>query len=381
MRSRTAGAGRGKKTDLRRVLRRALLAALAVPFAVPAACILSDSTEGSGGSPSTTSSGTAGAGGGTQSSTGGEAMDGGADANPCDPSPYLPDAPDDCGVFVRLPCGLPEDAATSTDCYLTHNDCVRYCGSLIFSCRAIDDSCVDGSVVNDPDGGINVDCVTCVGGLGRVPEGLSTPHHEDCQSAVGAYLSRAAHLEAASVHAFRRLAAELTSFGAPESLIRRARVAEEDEVRHARTTARLARRFGARPPRARVRETAARPLGAVARENAVEGCVRETFGAAIAAFQSERAADPEIRAALRTIAREEARHAALSWSVARWSRQRLSKSERAAIAADCRRAITRLRREALSPVPPDLATTLGLPSPAQQLALIETLEREAWRTL
>lgn len=372
------GPAGARRPGLSKALRRALLLALSTPFAIPVACALqAESTSATGGS-TTTASSTAGAGGGTQTGTGGGTTDAGTGGDPCDPLPYTGDAADDCGVFVRLPCGVPPDVVQSGDCYLPHNDCTRFCGALIFSCRAIDESCVDGGVVPDPEGGVNLDCATCVGGLGRVPEGLGAPRLPVCPSEVGAYLARAAHLEAASIVSFRRLEAELTAHGAPESLVRRARVAARDEVRHARATARLARRFGAAPPRARVKKIPTRPLPAVALENAVEGCIRETFGAAVAAFQAERASDPEIRSVLRTIAKDEARHAALSWSVARWAEERLSPDDRARLAAARRQALSRLEADSTSPVPAPLTTTLGLPTPAQQRALITALEQDLW---
>jgi hypothetical protein len=57
----------------------------------------------------------------------------------------------------------------------------------------------------------------------------------------------------------------------------------------------------------------------VAVENAVEGCVRETFGVAVAMIRAERAGDKQVRRAMRSIARDEMQHAELSWAVARWT--------------------------------------------------------------
>jgi hypothetical protein len=73
---------------------------------------------------------------------------------------------------------------------------------------------------------------------------------------------------------------------------------------------------GASVPSPRVRHTRARSLDAVACENAVEGCVHETFGAAVAVMQSERAREPSCRDAMKRIAADEIRHAELAWAVA-----------------------------------------------------------------
>ena len=46
--------------------------------------------------------------------------------------------------------------------------------------------------------------------------------------------------------------------------------------------------------------------------------MRETWGAACAVTQGERAADPELRRTMRGIARDELGHATLSWDLAAW---------------------------------------------------------------
>jgi len=63
-------------------------------------------------------------------------------------------------------------------------------------------------------------------------------------------------------------------------------------------------------------------------EIAVEGCVRETFGALEATFQAKNANDPQIRRVMRRIAEDETRHAALAWRVAAWIEPRLSDRQR-----------------------------------------------------
>ncbi|HEU4535075.1 MAG TPA: hypothetical protein VFS00_13200, partial [Polyangiaceae bacterium] len=118
---------------------------------------------------------------------------------------------------------------------------------------------------------------------GRRPAGLAEPAAWS-GGALGRYLARQAYLEAASVEAFERLALELASFGAPPELVALARRAGADEVRHHALIVALGRRFApdfacpapeAAPARARSRFE-------FALENAVEGCVRETWGALVA---------------------------------------------------------------------------------------------------
>ena len=110
--------------------------------------------------------------------------------------------------------------------------------------------------------------------LGRRTEGI-----EDCLRSraptLGEVFAGRAYLEEVSVHAFARLERELAAHGAPTELLREARRARRDEVRHTAMMTRLARRFGrsVSPPRPPV-ATPVRSLFEIALENAVEGCVR-----------------------------------------------------------------------------------------------------------
>jgi hypothetical protein len=228
------------------------------------------------------------------------------------------------------------------------------------------------------DGQPGVSCTVpnlCVGG--RLP--FTFVHRPNVASlskipAVGAFFARAAQLEAASVHAFRILATELRAHGAPESLIAAARRSALDEVRHARWTSWLARRYGARPLRAVVRSSGEpRSLEAMALENAVEGCARETVGAAVGLWQARHSRDPQVREALGSIAADEVRHAELSWEVARWGAPRLSRAARLRIADARSRAFDQLDREVDAPVPSPLITLAGLPPPAIAKHLVKAV--------
>ncbi|GEM_PF-3981000 len=66
---------------------------------------------------------------------------------------------------------------------------------------------------------------------------------------------------------------------------------------------------------------------AVASENAVEGCVRETWAARVGRHQARFAKIASMRAAMAEIAADEARHAALAWDLDTWARSHLGASE------------------------------------------------------
>jgi hypothetical protein len=178
---------------------------------------------------------------------------------------------------------------------------------------------------------------------------------------VGRYLCAAARLEADSVHAFRRLRRELAEHGAPARLRHAALRAQRDEVRHARDTGELARGYGVAPRMPRVPERPVRSLEAIAVENAVEGCVRETYGALVAMFQSRAAQDPTVARHMRRIADDEIRHAALSWQVARWAAGRLGPQALARVESARRAAADELFAEVARQPPAVLVETVGLP--------------------
>jgi hypothetical protein len=399
---------RREEKRLQRVFHRALLVALATPMLAPLACSSPGSAAGAtggGGAPSGTggmpgssgpapsdavasSSSTAA----SSSSSGGAGLrdagpdapvaeDGGAGAS-CAPYAFTPSPPDTCGNYVRLPCGLPAEITPGANCFLYISDCATFCPATYFNCHAADESCTDaGTIVNDSKGGVDLDCSICAGGVGRVPAGLAPARMGRGASKLGDYFAAAAHLEGASVHAFQILRRELAAHRAPAPLLRAARRARRDEVRHARVTARMARRFGGVPVPVRVAPVGLRPLAAVTVENAVEGCVRETFGALVASFQAARAGDPAIARAMEGIARDETRHAALSWAIARWAAGRLDVEARGCLRARCRDAIEALRREAGAGVDGELVARAGLPDAAQQRALLGVLEAQLWEGL
>jgi hypothetical protein len=101
-----------------------------------------------------------------------------------------------------------------------------------------------------------------------------------------------ARQEHASVAAFARVSLELMAVGAPPHLLEGCHRAALDEVGHARLALDLARALGG-----------------------------EGSAAACAHISAERACGPAA-AAVRTIAAEETRHAALAWSTLQWALQR-----------------------------------------------------------
>ncbi len=370
-----------RSRQLHQLFRRIIPLALA-PSAAIAAC--GGTIESSGSAPEATATpepvptaarGTAPA---SESSEAGAAPDAGrrdasldahvADA-PCttpvpSPSPSpLDGSVNSCAWSVPLPCDYDLDAAAPSP-----EDCSTLCGAIAFGCYVGSASTGGG----EPTPVLN--CYSCV--AGRRPEGfLASP----CAGAdVGAYLAASAELEAASVFAFQRLADELAHHGAPSALARRAHRAARDEVRHTKTTLALAARHGRTPQLPSSAPMVLRGRLEVAVENAVEGCVRETYGALVAHVQAERAADETVRAAMRAIANDETDHAALSWAIASWLEAQLDADARAQVRSAFEAAIDALATAAAVDPPRELQEELGLPSAPEAAALVDGLRELLW---
>lgn len=213
---------------------------------------------------------------------------------------------------------------------------------------------------------------------GRRPEGLVSPsgNASDHEDACAAYLAKMAHLEAASVVAFDDMIRELRAHGAPEDLVRRAEEAKNDEVRHARVMTQLAEGAGASVPAVDVpSERGIRSLLAIAKENMAEGCVRETFGALVAHRQASVAQSTAMRLVMRSIARDETKHAALSWDLHAWLVSRLSPAERTLVAKVFEEASCALIDACSAEEAQGARALLGLPDADESRTLAASLVR------
>ena len=201
---------------------------------------------------------------------------------------YSPDSGGFCWKYVPTPCDV--DAAAP----LSYEQCKMYCGA---------DSGTAFCSFRNIEGHSTIKCTSCA--VGRRPEGYVLASGATTSS-LGDYFAVVAELEAASIDAFLILRDDLIQHGAPKNLVAGAERAARDEVRHARMTARVAKRNGATPkaPSATPRRSE-RSLEEIAIENAIEGCVRETYGAVTAMWQAERAEDPSVRALMKRIAVDE----------------------------------------------------------------------------
>lgn len=215
---------------------------------------------------------------------------------------------------------------------------------------------------------------------GRRPAGFAGEVPTAPGTSLASYFSACAEMEGASVTAFLALADDLEGFGAPETLVARARSAARDEVRHFSTMRNFARRYGgdapgipkpARPPRGR-------SLEAVAIENVTEGCVAETYAAVVSLWQAQTAHDPAVRAAMITVAADEGRHAALAWDVDAWARTQLRGTASVDLSAVRARAGETLARASAVPADETLIREAGVPPATAAAFLAGSLQARVW---
>jgi len=230
---------------------------------------------------------------------------------------------------------------------------------------------IDGAISAEEDHTVRRDA-TCISG--RRPAGIvpCAATHGDEGGLVGFFVE-SAYLEAASVIAFERLADELTELGAPDDLVSRARRSRDDEVRHADVMTGLVRDLGGAPRPLDVAPPTRRSAFEIARENAVEGSIRETFGALLAHYQARTAESGAVRAAMRGIAEDETRHASLAWDVAAWLEPRLSASERKELDSARRDALVALAAAVIAEPSIELTRGAGVPPARAATQLLASL--------
>ncbi len=274
------------------------------------------------------------------------------DAGRCTPVPN--NTP--CSESVTYPCGLPFEPSSTPP---TQEECKRFCAPVTFMYG--DPGYYYCNLSAASGGGTMVYCASCA--VGRKPGDLLASNDAPCagEDPIGTALAEMARIEAASVHAFRRLEQSLTNLGADASLRDRARRAARDEITHARSAARLAKKRGARPRPVRLAKAPAPTTFELALENAVEGCVHETLGVAYLEHQRTHAADAELRAHAAAIYDDELEHAALSWDLVAFFDRHLDDAQRGELRAATDRALDAVVDE-LAHIDPLVHAALGLPS-------------------
>jgi hypothetical protein len=117
------------------------------------------------------------------------------------------------------------------------------------------------------------------------------------------------------------------------------------------------------------------------RDNLIEGCVREALGAVTLLYQAESVRDPELSTIFGAIARDEVRHAQLSFDIHRALVGRLGAGERQRLRLAKQLAVIELVEDPRASLEPSLVDELGWPDESRFVELVRGLEAGPWRDL
>lgn len=214
---------------------------------------------------------------------------------------------------------------------------------------------------------------------GRMPNECNIAFVQPSNSQLlGNYFANMATMETAAITAFRYLAQELKAYAAPQVLIDLAEAAILEETEHAEMAGLLAAAYAGQTATLAIADFKLRSLYEIALENALEGCIHETFAAACGWWQAECAAHAIFRTVISHITEEETRHAALSWAIHAWVMPQLSTAQQAHIRQAQLEAITNLEASFQQETDLSLQHELGLPSPAETTQLFKHLRKDFW---
>lgn len=228
---------------------------------------------------------------------------------PCGVSSYH----NGCGRQVKLQCRQSDDACKSAAECGEREQCVAAEGN--FACRGR--TCVIGRPLR-VEGELRAAPPTARADWGR-PVAWDTSLTDDERRRGRAHYLMVAALEHGSVGSFARFTLQLLALGAPAHLLAETQRAALDEVHHAQLMYGVASALGANVGPGPVRATAPPPTEPTAVLEALieEGCVGESLGAVEAAAAASHALPP-LGQALREVADDETRHAALAWNTLHW---------------------------------------------------------------
>lgn len=277
-----------------------------------------------------------------------------------------------CNERVTYPCGLPITLAGPAP---TADECKTLCAPITFTGPSGATFC---NVWSDDVGtSKTVSCASCA--IGRKPADLIEGEPCTGDDPVGVALAEMARVEAASVHAFRRLEQALVALDADDALLARVRRAARDEIAHARLVTGLARERGVSPRKVTLEANHAASTFELALENVVEGCVHETLGVAYLEHQRLHAEDAALRAMAEALYEDELDHAALSWDLVAFFDRHLDGRQRATIRQARARALDDVIVE-MGCIDPTVSSALGLPPQHVVAELVNNLRETLFAT-
>ena len=198
---------------------------------------------------------------------------------------------------------------------------------------------------------------------GRRHAQIKSVQHIHTTDQLGRYFVQALHSESSSVAAFLQLRKELIHHQAPEELIRRCWEAAKDEVQHARIMGHMAQQFTDEKPKLEFGSFQQRSIYDLVLDNAIEGCIFETYSAFKAHHQAQKAESISIRDIMNIISADELRHAQLSWDIHHYFISKLSLQEQRTILEAQKEALHKVYAYAQKEYQKEISTFLAFPTP------------------
>jgi hypothetical protein len=254
----------------------------------------------------------------------------------------------DAGAFLpSLRCGFEPDAG------IVSAFCVDVCAPVLTG--------INGLYKCEDEGNRVIGCYSSFCGVGRADPGSSSA---SAGIGLGKSFAAMAANEVEAVFAFEQLSRELAQHGLDDSFIEAALKSALQEREHAEVMSRATRATGGSFEVQR-NEFESRTAFEIAKDNAVQGCVREHFGSLVGLFQSVNATSSLVRHSMAAVTKDEISHGAFSMELAQKLESLLTVSERRHVRELQRRALGELSSTLLNGHTESGRQELGLPNADQ----------------
>ena len=180
---------------------------------------------------------------------------------------------------------------------------------------------------------------------GRAPKGGHPTLIES--NDLGGFFARGMQEEFLSVFAFAEIHEFLSIINAPDELLQKVRSAMEDEKRHTRLLGRLCERYNHPLPPLEAPTRVQKDAFEWALHNALTGCIGETWAAVLEAHRAQNSNTHNTT--FSRIARDEAKHAQLSWDIYEYLNHVLTEQQQQVIQEQMLEKLKLLPKAAIMP--------------------------------
>lgn len=298
---------------------------------------------------------------------------------------------DGCDFYPVVGCHGPNDScATDEDCRsqeMPANYCATDLGADRWSCQTIESSCgrpfVIQSAIKTASLEFHRDWLISPRPPQKSARATATELSENERKVIMEHWLQNGLMEHASIASFARFSLQLIHLGAPPELHQETAQAMLDEIHHAKLCFELARRFtkgdiGPGPLPVHGALDSDLDMLSVFQEVFWEGCVGETLAAFEAAQAATLATDPQVKATLEIIEKDEQQHAELGWKTLAWILRQQSCAGARQLRHLIQHLIQNIAQDAATPPRPDTKsdTENDCESPAlEQLGLLNEAQK------